>query len=59
MKQCYKCFRQTDELALGICSACSIADSMKEQTRKAKRDAEPYRPNTPYVFNLLDFTYIL
>ena len=55
--QCYKCLRYTDELSYGICSACSITDSMKEQARKAKRDAEPYRstPSTPWVFKPIRF----
>ncbi|MDG1794383.1 MAG: hypothetical protein P8H44_07535 [Flavobacteriaceae bacterium] len=33
MGRCYKCLRETNELALGICSACSIADSIKKQSQ--------------------------
>mgnify|MGYP001566995947 CR=1 FL=1 len=58
MEQCYRCRRYTNELsAFGFCTACSIADSMKEQSRKAKRDAEPYRstPSTPWVFKPIRF----
>ena len=48
MGRCYKCFRETNELALGICSACSLADSMKEQSKRIERKNTP---STPIEYN--------
>ena len=48
MGRCYRCFRETNELALGFCSACSIADSMKEESRRIQASASTPTPTSIY-----------